>query len=158
SRSDRYLIVSVAEGCALMIRSRIVGAVSRGIAATPVGYWQVRVRAGLAKGAKRTLLPFSSNLGMGGSEQDGVAAGSYLSHLEGRVFWDFGAHFGIHAVGMAMQVGSTGQVAAFEPDPTAFRRLRYHVELNALSNVRMFEAAVSRMSGHSNLYLPCGQG
>ena len=57
--------------------------------------------------------------------------------------WDFGAHFGIATVGMAMQMGERGQVAAFEPDPGAFRRLAYHVRINKLTNVRLFQAAVS---------------
>ena len=57
-----------------------------------------------------------------------------------------------------MQVGQTGQVVAFEPDPGAFRRLKYHVDLNHLSNVRLFEAAASRTSGRGSLYLPGGKG
>jgi len=139
-------------------RLEVYGKISRVLAATPLGYCRVRVRAGLAKGAQWTLLPFSSYWRLGGAEQDVLAATSYLPTLNGTVFWDFGAHFGIHTVGMAMQVGPTGQVAAFEPDPGAFRRLQYHVEINRLSNVRLFEAAASRTSGRGSLYLPGGKG
>jgi FkbM family methyltransferase len=141
-----------------MTKSQIYGRVSRVLAATPLAYCRVRVRAGFAKGAQWTLLPFSSYWRLGGAEQDVLAATSYLPTLNGIVFWDFGAHFGIHTVGMGMQVGPTGQVAAFEPDPGAFRRLQYHVEINHLSNVRLFEAAASRTSGRGNLYLPGGKG
>jgi FkbM family methyltransferase len=141
-----------------MKRSEIYGKLSKVLAATPLGFYPVRVRAGLAKGARWTLLPFSSNWRFGGAEHDVLTATSYLPTLDGVVFWDFGAHFGIHTVGMAMQVGPRGQVAAFEPDPGAFRRLRYHVELNHLSNVRLFEAAASRKSGRGILYLPGGKG
>jgi FkbM family methyltransferase len=42
-----------------------------------------------------------------------------------------------------MQVGPLGSVAAFEPDPMAFCRLRYHVRKNRLSQVLLFNAAVS---------------
>jgi FkbM family methyltransferase len=128
------------------------------LGATPLGYYQVRVRDGLAKGALWTLLPFSSYWRLGGSEQDVLAAVSYLPSLDGIVFWDFGAHFGIHTVGMAMHVGPAGQVIAFEPDPGAFQRLQYHVKLNDLSNVQLFAAAASRKTGTGTLYLPCGKG
>jgi hypothetical protein len=137
-----------------MIQSKILGKISRAIANTPLGYCRVRVRDGLAKGAQWTLLPFSSYWRFGGAEQDVLAAAAYLPSLKGIVFWDFGAHFGIHTVGMAMQVGPTGEVVAFEPDPGAFRRLQYHIELNHLSNVRLFAAGASRKSGRGRLYLP----
>src|SRR5450759_75200 len=111
---------------------------SRIIAATPMAYFPVRVRTGPAKGAKWTLAPFSYNWRCGG-ENDLEAGLSRLSSVKGAVCWDFGAHFGIHTVGMAMQVGPAGQVASFEPDPVAFRRLKYHVQKNQLTNVCLFQ-------------------
>jgi hypothetical protein len=56
--------------------------------------------------------------------QDVLAATLYIPTLDDVVFWDFGAHFGIYTEGMAMQVGPTRQVGAFEPDPGAFHRLQ----------------------------------
>jgi hypothetical protein len=136
-----------------MKRSEIYGKLSKALAATPVGLYPVRVRAGLAKGARWTLLPFSSNWRFGGAEQDVLIATSYLPTLDGVVFWDFGAHLEFIPSVWLCKSGQ-GQVAAFEPDPGAFRRVRYHVELNHLSNVRLFEAAASRKSGEGVLYLP----
>jgi FkbM family methyltransferase len=76
--------------------------------------------------------------------------------LKGLVFWDIGAHYGIHTVGMAMQVGPSGQVAAFEPDPAAFDRLFLHVSKNHLENVRLFRAAASDSNGQAPLFFPAG--
>jgi FkbM family methyltransferase len=120
------------------------------IAATPLGYFPVRVRSGPAKGAKWTLAPFSHNWRCGG-ENIIEPALSLLPNRNGRVCWDFGAHFGIHTVGMAMQVGSAGEVVSFEPDPIAFLRLKYHVKINRLNNVRLYQAAASKMSGRLRL-------
>jgi FkbM family methyltransferase len=86
-------------------------------------------------------------------ENDVARAASYLPTLEGITFWDIGAHFGIHTVGMAKSVGPNGQVVAFEPDPAAFSRLRYHVSKNCLNNVRLFDAAASRTTGQGELFL-----
>jgi FkbM family methyltransferase len=127
---------------------------SRVLAATPLAHWPVRVRAGLATGARWTAFPCSSYWRKGGSEADVEIAVSYLGNLQGKVFWDFGAHFGIHTVGMAMQVGSGGQVAALEPNPHAFKRLSYHVRMNRLENVKMFEAAASSTTGTTHIFLP----
>jgi FkbM family methyltransferase len=59
---------------------------------------------------------------------------------------------------MAMQVGPTGEVASFEPDPVAFRRLKYHVEQNDLINVNLFHAAVSNKAGSLSLITTHGLG
>jgi FkbM family methyltransferase len=128
--------------------------ISRVISATPLAYCPVRVRRGLAKGAIWTLMPFSANWRLGGTERDVEAGLTCLRNVNGAAFWDFGAHFGIHTVGIAMQVGPDGQVAAFEPDPAAFRRLRLHVTMNGLTNVHLFEVAASSKTGHSALFVP----
>ena len=59
---------------------------------------------------------------------------------------------------MAMQVGPTGQVASFEPDTSAFNRLKYHVRINDLQNVKLFEAAASNICASSNLIVTHGLG
>lgn len=139
-----------------VFRGKLAGTISRAVGATPIGYFPVRVRAGRAKGARWTLLPFSAYWRYGETENDLPRAASYLPTLDGITFWDIGAHFGIHTVGMAIAVGSKGQVAAFEPDPAAFSRLSYHVNKNHLSNVRLFDAAASRTNGRGDLFLPGG--
>ena len=88
------------------------------------------------------MLPFSYNWRYGG-ENDLQAGFALLERIEGSVCWDFGAHFGIHTVGMAMRVGTHGKVASFEPDPVAFRRLSHHVKINGLTNISLFQAAAS---------------
>ena len=130
---------------------------SRIAAATPIGYIPVRVRVGPAKGAKWTFAPFSYNW-LGGGEGDLAPALALLKKPMGSVCWDFGAHFGIHTVGMAFRVGPTGQVAAFEPDPIAFRRLSYHVRINNLKHVRLFAAAVSVQEETKPLIVSHGLG
>jgi FkbM family methyltransferase len=130
---------------------------SRALASTPLAYFPVHVRAGPAKGAKWTLAPFSSNWRTGG-EGDLEPGLSRLAQPLGAVCWDFGGHYGIHTVGMAMQVGPTGQVVSFEPDPVAFRRLKYHVQQNHLENVVLYQAAVSSQGGTSNLIIAHGLG
>ena len=131
--------------------------ISKIVAATPLAYFPTRVQAGPAKGARWTLAPFSYNWRSGG-EADLRAGLDKLSRIEGAVGWDFGAHFGIATVGMAMQMGERGQVAAFEPDPGAFCRLAYHVRINKLTNVRLFQAAVSAIEGTSKLVATHGLG
>ncbi|MEO8276033.1 MAG: FkbM family methyltransferase [Thermoanaerobaculia bacterium] len=136
---------------------KLRSSISRILSSSPLAYFPVKVRRGPARGARWTLLPFSANWRLGG-EADLAAGLALLSSLRGSVCWDFGAHFGIHAVGMAMQVGSEGQVVAFEPDPGAFTRLVRHVRMNRLQNVVLFPAAVSRASGTSTLITVHGVG
>jgi FkbM family methyltransferase len=130
---------------------------SKAVAASPLAYFPVRVRKGPAKGARWTLVPFSYNWREGG-EGDLRAGLKKMRGVEGAVCWDFGAHFGIATVGMAMQVGPRGQVVAFEPDPGAFRRLAYHVRMNRLTNVRLFPAAASCAGGTMKLITTHGLG
>lgn len=127
------------------------------ITSTPLQYLPVYVRDGLAQGARWTLLPFSSNWRSGG-EPDLEAA--FRMPRTDRILncWDLGAHFGIHAIGLARQVGPAGQVAAFEPDPVAFTRLSRHVSMNGLKNVKLFNAAVSDRSGNADLIISSGLG
>lgn len=131
--------------------------VSRALGATPLGYLPVRVRTGPAKGARWTLGPHSNNWRHGG-EGDLAAGLRFLPQPKGSVFWDFGAHFGIHTIGMAMTTGDSGQVCAFEPDPVAFRRLKYHVGINKLQNVRLFPVAVSAVAERKRLIVSHGLG
>jgi len=115
------------------------------------------VRVGPAQGAKWTLAPFSFNWRHGG-EGDLAPGLARLSNKVGAACWDFGAHFGIHTVGMAMEVGPRGQVASFEPDPGAFSRLKYHVKINGLTQVRLFQAAASDKAGALKLITTHGLG
>ena len=125
--------------------------VMRGLLArTPMQYLPVRVRKGLARGAKWTLFPYSANW-RGHTEMDIEAAILHHGSLRGRVCWDLGAHFGIYTVGMAFAVGQEGHVYGFEPDPVSFARCRRHVRMNKLDWVTIFNLAVSDSDGAREL-------
>src|SRR5471030_3056217 len=105
--------------------------IASAVGASPLQYWPVTVRAGLAKGARWTAFPFSANWRIGG-ESDVAHCVARAGDLGGASCWDLGAHFGIHTIGLAMCVGPSGQEAGFEPDPVAFRKLSRHVRMNGL--------------------------
>lgn len=130
---------------------------SAAVANSPLQYWPVSVRAGLARGARWTVAPFSTNWRHGG-EVDVAAALALLPQARGAVCWDVGAHFGIHTVGLAMQVGAEGRVCAFEPDSVAFARLQRHVRMNRLGNVRLFPLAASDHDGDLEMIVSGGLG
>jgi FkbM family methyltransferase len=65
----------------------------------------------------------------------------------GDVVYDIGANVGSYTILGAVLVGSSGRVFAFEPVPENVRYLREHVRLNALTQVEIFEAAVSDRNG-----------
>lgn len=120
---------------------------------SPVGFIPVRVRAGIARGARWTLLPNSAYWRSGG-EGDVDAVAATLGPLTGLCFWDLGAHFGLYTVGLALQVGPTGQVASFEPDPHSHARCARHIAMNNLANVRLFQAAVSDRVAQQEFIVP----
>ena len=57
-----------------------------------------------------------------------------------------------------MAVGKEGRVVGFEPDSSSFKRCELHVKMNKLSQVKLFNAAVSDSEGESNLILSQGAG
>jgi FkbM family methyltransferase len=65
---------------------------------------------------------------------------------------DVGAFIGTHTLAFAKHVGHGGQVYAFEPHPVAFGLLRLNVEQNDLSNVKLFNVALSDYTGTINLH------
>ena len=62
---------------------------------------------------------------------------------EGDSVIDVGAQLGYVTAHMARQVGPSGRVHSFEPDPTAVERLRASVEANAFTWVSIFPMAAS---------------
>ncbi len=63
------------------------------------------------------------------------------------VAFDIGAHVGFYTLLFSKLVGSEGKVVAFEPFPPNLHYLRRHITLNHLSNVEVFQAAVSDATG-----------
>jgi len=124
----------------------------RRLIGTTVGRLPVRVRGGVAQGARWTLFPWTSYwrgtyeplvqvavCGLGGGD------------IRGWSCWDLGAHFGIYSIGLAMRVGAEGQVAAFEPNPESFARLERHRRMNNLPWLRTYRAAAAARTGLSEL-------
>lgn len=132
--------------------------VSRLLTQTPVRDIPVTVQKGLAKGARWSFLPHSAYWRCGGHEPDVEAAIHLHGCIRGATCWDLGTHFGIYTVGMAMAVGSEGQVVGFEPDPVSFKRCQHHVQINSLSWVKLFNAAVSDTETSVSLILSQGAG
>lgn len=131
--------------------------ISKILSDSPLQNFPVKVKKGLAKGMRWTLLPFSSNWREGGEEDLQVAL-RICGNLLGKTCWDLGAHFGIHTLGLAKAVGSSGQVCSFEPDPVAYSKLTKHVRINQLGWVKPFNAAVSDSSGKTEMLVTGGLG
>lgn len=120
---------------------------------TRVALLPVRVQSGIAGGARWTLFPWTSYW-RGTHEPKLQAALAALGggDIRGWSCWDLGAHFGLYSIGLAMRVGPTGQVAAFEPNPLSYRRLARHARMNKLPWLKLYEAAVSDQSGTAEFY------
>ena len=112
-----------------------------------VGDLPVLIFRGPARGCWWSLYPWTSYWRLGGHEPRVDAALRDIGDLKGKTVWDCGAHFGIYTVRFALAVGPEGQVAAFEPDPVSFRKLRKHVRMNRFKHVVCFPAAASDGSG-----------
>ena len=72
---------------------------------------------------------------------------------EGDVIVDIGANIGYYTLLAARIVGSSGQVYAFEPDPSNYKILVNNIGLNEFTNVITEEKAVSDKLGTLNFYL-----
>ncbi|MFB3777026.1 MAG: FkbM family methyltransferase [Bryobacteraceae bacterium] len=66
---------------------------------------------------------------------------------------DAGANEGLYTLLGSRCVGPGGQVWSFEPSPREFERLRRNVELNGLSNTRLFQVALADRAGQANLLI-----
>jgi FkbM family methyltransferase len=71
----------------------------------------------------------------------------------GDVVVDIGANIGYYTLMFARQVGETGRVFAFEPDPANFSLLKRNVQRNGYRNVELIQKAVAAQSGTLRLYL-----
>ncbi|MCF3648671.1 FkbM family methyltransferase [Synoicihabitans lomoniglobus] len=120
------------------------------LAITHLEYLPVRVRSGIAAGAKWTLYPWSAYWRTG-QEPEIHQAMENWDDLSGKVVWDLGAHFGIYSVGLARRTGPAGQVVAFEPNPFSFARLERHRRMNSLSWMKCINAAVTSQPGEIEL-------
>jgi FkbM family methyltransferase len=94
-------------------------------------------------------------------EQDGMEP-RVLARLltPGSVLFDVGANFGYYAVTLADALRDDCRVFAFEPMPSTYRRLRHHIELNALQDViRAFPVALADEAGFARMTVDnCNSG
>ena len=70
----------------------------------------------------------------------------------GNIVVDVGANIGLHTLNMAKIVGNTGQVFAFEPDPSNFEILKKNVKINNYKNIIVERKAVGDKHGRTTLY------
>ena len=70
----------------------------------------------------------------------------------GNIVVDVGANIGLHTLNMARIVGNTGQVFAFEPDPSNFEILKKNVKINNYKNIILEQKAVGDKHGRTTLY------
>lgn len=72
-----------------------------------------------------------------------------LAHFcrPGDVIYDVGANIGYHALLFARYVGATGQVIAFEPNPSDNKSLRWNLAVNGVANIKVYDAALSDAPG-----------
>jgi len=60
----------------------------------------------------------------------------------GSTFFDIGANVGLYSL-LAARLVETGKIVAFEPDPLNVVFLNRHLTLNRITNVQVYEAAVT---------------
>lgn len=79
----------------------------------------------------------------------GTADIRFLKRLlrPGEAFIDIGANVGSHSIVLARHLGATSTVHAFEPHPRTFDYLKGNVELNSLSNIRLYNIALGDTEG-----------
>lgn len=93
----------------------------------------------------------------GGAQQESHVLEELKASLRpGEVFYDIGSNVGLYAVVAAKALGESGTVFAFEPMSEAFDHLQENVQLNALTNVKMFRKAVGEISEQRVLHLGYG--
>lgn len=71
----------------------------------------------------------------------------------GDTFIDVGAYIGYYTVIASREVGESGRVIAFEPDPTNFALLERNVHANGCTNVILEQKALSDTQGVLRLFL-----
>jgi FkbM family methyltransferase len=74
----------------------------------------------------------------------------------GDVFFDVGGSIGQFTIPVSKVVGEEGQVIAFEPEAQVYRRLQDHLQLNKLSNVRVFRQALGDQPAAGRLFVGGG--
>jgi FkbM family methyltransferase len=79
---------------------------------------------------------------------------AFMKHTlrPGEAYIDVGSNIGTHVIPCANYVGELGAVIAIEPNPDMVERLLRNVRHNALTNVRVLQAAAGDSSGKFKLF------
>ncbi|MEK6280873.1 MAG: FkbM family methyltransferase [Acidobacteriota bacterium] len=95
-----------------------------------------------------------------GQNYDAQVATFLIKHVkQGSLCFDVGANVGVYVLQFAHWSGPTGQVVAFEPNPSASIILEKHVQMNGLGErVRIVTSAVGETSGRQTLYAAEAEG
>lgn len=105
----------------------------------------------------QVLFPFLSN-----EDQREMFYGLYEREIvifmnfwlrNGDTFIDIGSNVGYLSAVAANNVGKTGQIYAFEPEPEHFARLKRFKEINKEFSIQINENAVSEVTGEISLYI-----
>ncbi|WP_438481189.1 FkbM family methyltransferase [Oleiharenicola lentus] len=111
----------------------------------PIARLPVRVRSGVAEGARWSFFPWTAYW-RGTHEPEVQKLLAELWDWKGKHVWDLGSHYGLFAVGLGRRVGAQGSVAAFEPNPLSYSRLQLHIARNHLRWVKAFPLALSNVT------------
>ena len=106
----------------------------------------VRVKTGVNQGKLWVTGAGINGCWIGTYEEDHVAALQRLVRA-GMVAYDVGANAGYYTLALSKLVGDSGHVYSFEPEARNAYNLQRHIQLNALRNVTLVQAAVSDKVG-----------
>jgi len=102
----------------------------------------VQVQAGVGRGLWLNLNPRTAEAFVRGEGEPSVQA-FIAQHLKpGMVFYDLGTNLGFFSLVAARQIGPSGHVYGFEPDPEIAQRVRSNLSRNGFENFTVTEAAV----------------
>lgn len=123
-------------------------------AASPVGLTKTRVAGGFIQGFLLNLdMQTEKDYWLGTYEIDLQAAIKKFC-LPGMAVYDIGANIGYISLIFAKQVGSQGNILAFEPLPDNFQRLAENIALNELNTrVSTIQAAVVDKPGTTTFFV-----
>lgn len=118
----------------------------------PMRHGAQPIASGPAKGLLIDVAGSRPSYILGTAEPEFVAL--LAEHVEpGDTVFDLGANVGYFTLICAALVGPSGRVVAFEPSPMTAEALRRNIDLNALNQVEVVEAAMSDREGTADLWL-----
>ncbi len=114
-----------------------------------LGRISVRIRAGMNRGMRWSVVTLGRGYGSGSFGRDRLAALALVTR-PGDTFWDLGAHKGFVTLAASRMVGALGHVVAIEPSATNLGFLRRHLAWNGIHNVTVVPAALSDRAGEAD--------